>query len=583
MLKNLFSWLEQRTGLGAVFGRIGETPLPGGARWGRTFGTAAVVFLLLEMLTGLGLGAWYSPSTTGAWASVNYVQTQLTLGWLLRGLHHVGGNALIVLVLLHLAQMMIWGAYRAPRELTWITGLLAMQVLLVVSHTGFLLPWDLRAYWATQVLVGIAGNQPLVGQMAQEVIQGGPVVGNATLTHLYAAHVLVMPGAVLTLIALHAWLRAKHPAAYPPKLSDADAGEKAQSYFPHQFVRDLGVSAVVLAGIVIYLVREHGIELGAPADPAIEYVARPEWYFYPVFHLRHWFTGSLEFIATSALPGVAVALLCALPFLAKRLDARFKRTDEFLKVLIGLGAIATVMLGVSTAAEDASDDKANKMNEAAAKIALEQQRLAAIGVPVTGPLDLYRNDPLVWGKRVFNRECSPCHKDPNMKNFDGTSPVMQGYASRAWLKRFLRDPHGPFFFGNTKGIDEMDSFDGSDEKLDALTEYLYAEGKRTDANSELVDRGKTIYAEEGCDQCHSMDGEGTGDAPDLKGFATEEWLTAFIRKPSADRFYGKLNEMDEFDGDKLGKDELAVVVAYLRDRTGDRLSFAAPPNSKVDP
>ncbi|MFT3838415.1 MAG: cytochrome b N-terminal domain-containing protein [Myxococcaceae bacterium] len=578
MLKSLFGWLDQRTGLGQVLGRIGEHPLPGGARWGRTFGTAAVVFLLLEALTGIGLGAWYSPSTTGAWASVNYVQTQLTLGWLLRGLHHVGGNALIVLVLLHLGQMMIWGAYRAPRELTWITGLLAVQVLLVVSHTGFLLPWDLRAYWATQVLVGIAGNQPGVGAIAQEIIQGGPTVGNATLTHLYAAHVLVMPGAVISLIALHIWLRAKHPAAYPPKLSDADAGEKAQSYFPHQLARDLAVSFAVLLGIVVYLVRQHGIELGAPADPAIEYVARPEWYFYPVFHLRHWFTGSMEFIATSALPGVAVMALCALPFIAKKLDAFSKRTDDLLKLLFAVGAVATVMLGVSTAAEDAADEKANKMNEAAAKAGFEAQRLAAIGVPVTGPLELYRNDPLVWGKRVFERECSPCHKPADTKNYDG-SPILQGYASRAWLKRFLREPHGQYFFGNTKGIDEMDAYDGPEEKLDAIVEYLYAEGKRPDANAELAERGKGLYGEEGCDQCHTLDGVGNGDAPDLKGFASEEWLAAFIRQPSAPRFYGKLNEMDEFDAEKLSKDELQVVVAWLRERSNDHLTFGTQKTS----
>lgn len=578
MLKSLFSWLDQRSGLGQVLGRIGEHPLPGGARWGRTFGTAAVVFLLLEALTGIGLGAWYSPSTTGAWASVNYVQTQLTLGWLLRGLHHVGGNALIVLVLLHLGQMMIWGAYRAPRELTWITGLLAVQVLLVVSHTGFLLPWDLRAYWATQVLVGIAGNQPGVGAIAQEIIQGGPTVGNATLTHLYAAHVLVMPGAVLSLIALHIWLRAKHPAAYPPKLSDADAGEKAQSYFPHQFVRDLAISFAVLLGIVVYLVRQHGIELGAPADPAIEYVARPEWYFYPVFHLRHWFTGSLEFIATSALPGVAVMALCALPFIAKKLDAFSKRTDDLLKLLVAVGAVATVMLGVSTAAEDAADEKANKMNEAAAKAGVEAQRLALNGVPVTGPLDLYRNDPLVWGKRVFERECSPCHKPADTKNYDG-SPILQGYASRAWLKRFLREPHGQYFFGNTKGIDEMDAYDGPDDKLDAIAEFLYAEGKRPDANAELAERGKGLYGEEGCDQCHTTDGVGNGDAPDLKGFASEEWLAAFIRVPSAPRFYGKLNEMDEFDAEKLSKDELSVVVAWVRERSNDHLTFGTQKTS----
>ncbi len=581
MLSRFLEWLEERSGLGQGLSRVAESPLPGGARWARTFGTAALVFLLLEGLTGVGLGAWYSPSTTSAWASVNFIQNQLTLGWLLRGLHHVGGNALIVLVLIHLVQMMLWGAYRAPRELTWITGLLAMQVLLIVSHTGFLLPWDLRAYWATQVLVGIAGNQPLVGGLAQELIQGGPVVGNATLTHFYALHVIATPAAVATLVGLHLWLRLKHPAAYPPRLSEADASEKAQSYFPYQLARDLSLSGLALAGVLFYVVREHGIELGAPADPAIEYVARPEWYFLPVFHLRHWFTGNLEFIATSALPGLAVAFLVALPFLAARMEKRSPKTHQLLTVIFGVGALATVALGVSTALEDAQDVKGNKANEAAAKVALEAQRLATIGVPVTGPLDLYRNDPLVWGKRVFKRECAPCHKSSAEKKYDG-SPCLEGYASRTWLKRFMRDPHGPYFFGNTKAIDEMDAYDGPADKLDAMVEFLYAEGKRPEVNQALADRGRAVYDEEGCAECHTLDGEGNGDAPDLKGFATEDWLAAFIRTPAAPRFYGKLNEMDEFDHDKLPKEELAVLIAYLRERTQDHIEYGAvdPPEPK---
>ncbi len=573
MLARVLSWLDERSGLGAWLKASAESPLPGGARWARSFGVVTLVLLVLEAITGIGLSAWYSPSATDAWASVHYIQFHVFMGDVVRGLHHFGGTMLIIMAIVHLVQALIWGAYRAPRELTWITGVLALQVLIVASHTGYLLPNDLRAYWATQVLLGIAGNQPVVGATAQEVIQGGPAFGNITLTHLYALHVLLMPLAGVLVIGAHLAVRKRHDPSLPPGLTDSDATLEREQYWPRQAVRDLGLSVLVLVGLFVAVQVTGGVELGAPADPAIEYVARPEWYFLPIFRLRHWFTGSTEFIATSVLPGIATVGLCLLPFVYPRLLKLTSKAHTLVVVGVLGGLFGAVALGGMTAWEDAHDEKATATNAKADKIAKEAHRLAMIGVPISGPIELYKNDPQVWGARVFMRECASCHSDCAEKDFKGVM-CMEGYAGRAWLAAFLRDPRAPHFFGNTK-IDEMDAFAGDQETLDALVEFLYAEGARADVNTALAAKGRTAYEAEGCDSCHALEDEPTGTAPSLKGYATEKWLEAFIRAPDGEAFYGKNNEMDSFPYEKLDKNELAAVISYLRAQASQPLNFEA--------
>jgi ubiquinol-cytochrome c reductase cytochrome b subunit len=574
MLKKTLSFIDERSGLLTALKATADSPIPGGSRWARSFGALTLALVLLEAVTGVGLAAWYSPSVTDAWASVHYIQFQVFLGSMVRGLHHFGGTALVVVAIIHLLQALLWGAYRAPRELTWISGVLALQVLIVVSHTGYLLPNDLRAYWATQVLLGIAGNQPLVGGMAQTLIQGGPAMGNTTLTHLYALHVLLVPAAGIAVLALHFKLKNKHGPSLPPELQSNDATIKREPWSHTQMFKDVLVSVAAILGLVIYTWKTGGVELGAPADPSIEYVARPEWYFLPIFHLRHWFTGSSEFIATSVLPGVGTVGLCALPFVYPKLRAKTASAHRLIVFGVIGGLIATTVLGAMTAYEDATDVKAQKINEKADKIAQQSHKLAMIGVPVSGPLELYKNDPYVWGARVFARECAACHSDCTEKPFKGVM-CLDGYGSREWVKKFLNDPREAHFFGNTK-IDEMDAFAGKDDAAAAIAEFLYAQAAHPDANAELVSKGRAAYDKEGCESCHQLDEEGSGQAPSLKGWGSDAWLGTFIRTPGAERFYGEANEMDAFPHEKLDNAELSAVISYLKEQSKAPLNFGSP-------
>ena len=218
---------------------------------------------------------------------------------------------MVVVTTLHLLQVTLWGAYRKPRELNWWIGLVMMACLFGFALTGYLLPWDQKGYWATQVATSLIGATPLVGPWLRSVVQGGPEYGNLTLTHFYALHVIVLPAALVALVVAHVALFRKHGVT-PRWNADESVSEP---FWPGQLVRDLGAMAVVLALMFVMAARRHGVELEAPADPSSSYDARPEWYFYPLFQLLKFFPGRWELVGAMGAPLVAAGVLFALPLL----------------------------------------------------------------------------------------------------------------------------------------------------------------------------------------------------------------------------------------------------------------------------
>ena len=166
-----------------------DEPVTGGARWAYVFGSALTLVFVLQLVTGLLLMTVYAPSATTAWASVHYISNRLAGGWIIRGLHHFGSQAMVVLLGAHLLQVAIFGAYKRPREMNWFLGLALLAVTLGFSLTGYLLPWDQKGYWATRVATNIAGTTPGIGAWVQQLMQGGPEYGSLTLTRFYSLHV----------------------------------------------------------------------------------------------------------------------------------------------------------------------------------------------------------------------------------------------------------------------------------------------------------------------------------------------------------------------------------------------------------
>lgn len=309
------AWLDQRTGYSAVVRLITDEPIPGGARWWYVFGAILTFLLGLEFLTGMALASAYAPSVTTAWASTAFIQDTLTLGWFIRGLHSFGSTAMIVLAGIHLVQVLIFGAYKAPREMNWLVGLAMLGLLVVFALTGHGLPWDERGYWAKQVETSIVGTVPLVGAWLQTLLQGGDGYGNYTVTRFYALHTFLLPSTMVLALAVHLFLVRRHGVTPRWNKDEATLAHATQSYWPGQALRDTTACGVTLVILALVVIKTHGAPLDAPVDPLASSQVRPEWYALPLFQLRHYFGGALELVGTMVIPGVAAMLLAALPWL----------------------------------------------------------------------------------------------------------------------------------------------------------------------------------------------------------------------------------------------------------------------------
>ena len=237
------AWLDERLGLAELEKAFLGGRMPGGASFWHALGSVAAGLVLLETLTGLLLAAYYAPAVNTAWASVAYIQDELTLGWFVRGLHSFGSSALIVVAGLHLLQVLLFGAYRRPRELNWMLGLALFGLCMLFALTGYLLPWDQKGYWAKLVEATITGSAPVVGPALQQLIQGGSAFGNITLTHAYAAHALLLPRCCSRSRPAHL---SRPPSRPTPKwtLSPEAAAAHAVPRWPDQTARNAAVGTL---------------------------------------------------------------------------------------------------------------------------------------------------------------------------------------------------------------------------------------------------------------------------------------------------------------------------------------------------
>jgi quinol-cytochrome oxidoreductase complex cytochrome b subunit len=205
MAARLASWLDERLGWRRVWETIFLRKVPE-VNWLYTLGSATLFVTVNQIVTGILLTIYYVPTPDHAYDSVQYITTQVTAGWLIRGLHHWGASAMVVLTALHMLRVLLHGAYKYPREVTWFTGVGLLLLVLGFGFTGYLLPWDQKAYWATTIGTRIAGVAPLVGEAILRVMRGGPELSAVTLARFFGAHVWILPGGLLTLLVIHLYL-----------------------------------------------------------------------------------------------------------------------------------------------------------------------------------------------------------------------------------------------------------------------------------------------------------------------------------------------------------------------------------------
>jgi len=219
MLNAMFNWLDERLGLHGIYKTVLDRKVPK-VNWFFTLGSLSAVIFLIQGVTGVFLTVYYVPTPDHAYDSVSYIMNGVAFGWLIRGIHHWGASIMVIVVFLHMLRTFYFAAYKYPREFTWVTGVILLLTTLGMGFTGYLLPWNQRAYWATTVGTQIAGTVPLIGPFMTSVLRGGPDLSALTLSRFFAAHIWILPAVIAVLIGVHIYLVIRLGIAGTPAKED---------------------------------------------------------------------------------------------------------------------------------------------------------------------------------------------------------------------------------------------------------------------------------------------------------------------------------------------------------------------------
>jgi menaquinol-cytochrome c reductase cytochrome b subunit len=215
---SIVGWVDERTAASGFLRGFMFRKVPKGTNWFYTLGSATMFAFLSQAVTGIFLAMYYDPSATRAYDSIQHINNDVWLGSFVRGMHHWGASVMIVLAFLHMGRTFFFGAYKYPRELNWVVGVVLLLLTLAMGLTGYLLPFDQRSFWATVVAVNNNGSAPFLGPYLADFLRGGPEFGATTISRFYALHMLLIPGLIAALIGVHIYLVTKLGTTAPPWL-----------------------------------------------------------------------------------------------------------------------------------------------------------------------------------------------------------------------------------------------------------------------------------------------------------------------------------------------------------------------------
>jgi ubiquinol-cytochrome c reductase cytochrome b subunit len=500
MLRNILDWLEDRTGVVGAIHHFLYEDIPDSAGWHQVLGSVALFAFLTQTVTGILLAFNYAPTPGDAYDSLRYIVTELTGGRVIRGLHHWGASLMIIIVVLHMTQVFLWGAYKKPREATWIVGCVLLLVTLAYGLTGYLLPWDNRAYWGTVVTTQIAAQAPGAGPYILRLLGSeGGAIGVVTFARFYAVHVLLLPPLTMLLVAIHLILVRRHGVAPAP-----DDFKPKKKFYPEQVFKDTVATFLwfaVLVGMAILV----SVPLGRTADPTdTSFTPRPEWYFLFLFQFLKLFPGSLEVVGSLVIPTLAIIALFLAPFIDRgKLVSIRRRTGAIAMVVLGaIGWAGLTARAVATTPPSVEMD----MSQIATWQEIPADNLAAIGY--------FRKD-----------NCAGCHATGK------SGPDIMQTASRKpndWLIQHFRQPNpsGPATQLNGLQLKALATFvtKFGDKDIDAWT----------NAPQNAVG-GAMVYNTNQCGMCHELNGVGGKLGPPLNGLAARrarDWVEGHFAEPA---------------------------------------------------
>jgi ubiquinol-cytochrome c reductase cytochrome b subunit len=327
------NWFDARLRVRATLMPMMRHPIPRAAAgpmgWWYVFGSASLTLLLVQILTGIGLALVYVPAADKAYASLLSLNYE-DWGWFLRALHYYAGSGMVVMVLIHMTQVFLHGAYKYPRELTWVLGVLLLLCTLGMFFTGQIMRWDPDAYWGLAVGAAMAGRVPLIGPWVVRTMLGGPVIGGDTLSRFFALHVFVIPGALLFFLAVHLWLVLQRGISAPPvagqpvdpKTYDEEYEKDLKTGVPflgQAMMKDAAFSAVAVIVVVVLAAVLGPKGPTGPPDPTLAGAnPRPEWPFLWLFALLSLSPPASETFIILILPAILIGVLFLVPFLSNR-------------------------------------------------------------------------------------------------------------------------------------------------------------------------------------------------------------------------------------------------------------------------
>jgi cytochrome b6 len=335
--QRVLNWLDERFDLSDIKHFIAEKGVPIHTQevWYYLGGLTLFLFAV-QVASGILLLLYYRPSATEAYESVQFIVTKVQFGWLIRNVHSWSANLLIAVAFAHFFSVFLLKSYRRPRELTWVSGMLLLFLMLGFGFSGYLLPWNELSFFATKVGTGIAGAVPIVGHFMLRLLRGGDDVTGATLSRFYGLHVAILPAITTALVAVHLLFVQRQGMSVPIKIEQRQkAGERLRQmpFFPNYILRDVLAWYVALA-LLAALAAFYPWELGTKADPfaPVPVGIRPEWYFLAMFHTlkllpSHIWIFEGERVGVIAF-GLAAAFLVFVPFLDRR-ASRGERSPLF--------------------------------------------------------------------------------------------------------------------------------------------------------------------------------------------------------------------------------------------------------------
>jgi ubiquinol-cytochrome c reductase cytochrome b subunit len=443
LLTRTWQWIDERTGIAGLMEPLLHHPVPARARWLYVFGSATLVAFLVQVVTGVALATLYVPSTGEAYQSLQFITDQATLGRVVRGMHYWGASAMVVLVGIHLLRVFLFGSYKYPREVNWMTGVALLGLTLGMAFTGQLLRWDQNAVWSVVVGAEQAGKVPVIGRWLAEFLLGGSTLGGSTLSRFFAVHVLVLPILIAGGVAVHLALVLRNGISEPPRVGEpVDPASYRDQYrnlvrregvpfWPDTAWRDLVFGLVVVAAVLVLALVFGPAALDNLPDPTlIDAHPRPDWYFWWYFAVLAYLPPALENLVIVLAPVLGLILLLALPVIAGRGERHpLRRPWALGLVLVG----GTVLAALTVAGK--KENWSPRFDAA----------------PLTASEIGAASGPVFEGGRLFNQKgCLYCHSIEGHGGHRGPDLTLVGNrltAEQMMLRIANGAPNMPSFAG----------------------------------------------------------------------------------------------------------------------------------------